>query len=149
VLYPIEDEGKLDSRRAQYGLPPMDQYIKGLEGTYRKTLIRARQPPTSQLSKELTESLTEAIDATQLGGTEVDPNDVIKVETNLVNLNVSVFNSNLKMLVGSLTKEDFRVQEDHQEQTVTYFASTTVPFDLVLVVDLSGSTASKRDLIKK
>jgi Mg-chelatase subunit ChlD len=32
---------------------------------------------------------------------------------------------------------------------VTYFASTDVPFDLVLLVDLSGSTADKRDLIKK
>jgi Ca-activated chloride channel family protein len=53
------------------------------------------------------------------------------------------------MFVGSLTKEDFRVQENGQEQTVTYFASTDVPFDLVLLVDLSGSTSEKRDLIKQ
>jgi VWFA-related protein len=53
------------------------------------------------------------------------------------------------MLVGSLTKEDFRVQENGQEQTVTYFASTDVPFDLVLLVDLSGSTKDKRNLIKQ
>jgi VWFA-related protein len=53
------------------------------------------------------------------------------------------------MLVGSLTKDDFRVQENGQEQTVTYFASTDVAFDLVLLVDLSGSTSDKRDLIKK
>jgi len=53
------------------------------------------------------------------------------------------------MFVGSLTKEDFRVLENDQEQTVTYFASTAVPFDLVLLVDLSGSTKDKRDLIKK
>ncbi|HEY8412268.1 MAG TPA: VWA domain-containing protein, partial [Pyrinomonadaceae bacterium] len=51
--------------------------------------------------------------------------------------------------VGSLNKEDFRVLENGQEQTVTYFASTDVPFDLVLLVDLSGSTSEKRDLIKK
>ena len=66
-----------------------------------------------------------------------------------MNLNVSVFSNKLKMFVGSLTKEDFRVQENRQEQTVTYFASTSVPFDLVLVIDLSGSTQDKRDLIKK
>jgi Ca-activated chloride channel family protein len=66
-----------------------------------------------------------------------------------VSLNVSVFNNKLKMFVGSLTKEDFRVLENDQEQTVTYFASTDVPFDLVLLVDLSGSTKDKRDLIKK
>ena len=32
---------------------------------------------------------------------------------------------------------------------LTYFASTDVPFDLVLLIDLSGSTKDKRDLIKK
>jgi VWFA-related protein len=71
------------------------------------------------------------------------------VETNLVSLNVSVFNSKLQMFVGSLTKDDFQVLENDQPQTVTYFASTDVPFDLVLLIDLSGSTVDKRDLIKK
>ena len=149
VLYPIEDVGRLDARRAEYGLPPIDQYMSALEGTYHKPIIKARQPPGSQLSKQLTDSLTKAIDATQLDASDIDPNDVIKTETNLVSLNVSVFSSNLKMFVGSLAKEDFRVQENGQEQTVTYFASTDVPFDLVLVVDLSGSTKEKRNLIKQ
>jgi VWFA-related protein len=150
VLYPIENEAALDSLRYQYGLPPMAEYRKTLEHTYGKLLIKSRRPPpASQLSKELTESLTKAIDATQLGTNDVDPGDVIKTETNLVSLNVSVFNNKLKTLVGSLTKEDFRVQENGQEQTVNYFASTDVPFDLVLLVDLSGSTKDKRNLIKE
>src|ERR1041385_799097 len=149
VLYPIEDQAKVDALRAEFGLGPLDSYIRGLEQSYGKPLIKARQPPNSQLSKQLTDSLTKAIDATQLGGEEVDPGDVIKTETSLVNLNVSVFNSKLKMFVGSLTKDDFQVLENEQPQTVTYFASTDVPFDLVLLIDLSGSTSSKRDLIKK
>ncbi len=149
ILYPIEDETKLDSRRAEFGLPEINLYIRGLERTYGKPLIKARQAPSSELSKQLTESLTRAIDSTQLNPNDVDPGDVIKVETNLVNLNVSVFNSKSKMFAGSLTKGDFRVLENSQEQTVTYFASTDVPFDLVLLVDLSGSTKDKRDLIKK
>jgi VWFA-related protein len=149
ILYPIDDQTKVDSRRAEFGLPELDVHIRGLERTYGKPLIKARQPPSSQLSKQLTESLTKAIDSTQLDAGEVDPGDVIKTETSLVSLNVSVFNSKLKMFVGSLTKEDFRVLDNKQEQTVTYFASTNVPFDLVLLVDLSGSTKNKRDLIKK
>lgn len=149
VIYPIEDEGRLDARRAEYGLPSMDHYMNALEGSYRKPVIKARQPPGSHLSKQLTDSLTKAIGETQLGPSEVDPNDVIKTETNLVSLNVSVFSSKLKMFAGSLAKEDFRVQENGQDQTVTYFASTAVPFDLVLVVDLSGSTKEKRNLIKQ
>ena len=149
VLYPIEDPAKVDARRAEFGLQGIDVYIKGLERTYGKPLVKARQPPTSQLSKQLTESLTKAIDSTQLDGTEVDPEDVIKTETSLVSLNVSVFNSKQKMFVGSLTKEEFRVMENEEEQTISYFASTHVPFDLVLLIDLSGSTRDKRDLIKK
>ncbi|HKR15392.1 MAG TPA: VWA domain-containing protein [Pyrinomonadaceae bacterium] len=149
ILYPIEDEPNLDERRKEYGLAEMELHIRDLERTYSKSLIKARQPPSSQLSKHQTDSLTKAIDATQIDGDEVDPGDVIKVETSLVSLNVSVFNSKLKTFVGSLAKEDFRVLENDQEQTVSYFASTDVPFDLVLLVDLSGSTKDKRDLIKK
>jgi VWFA-related protein len=149
VLYPIEDQAKLDARREEFGLGPIDLYIKSLEQTYGRPLIKARQPPASQLSQQLTESVAKAIDATQLAPNEVDPGDVIKTETNLVSLNVSVFNSKLQMFVGSLTKDDFHVLENNQPQTVTYFASTDVPFDLVLLIDLSGSTVDKRDLIKK
>jgi VWFA-related protein len=149
ILYPIEDEANVNARRAEFGLVDIDSHIRDLERTYSKSLIKARQPPNSQLSKQQSESLSKAIDSTQLDPNEVDAGDVIKVDTSLVSLNVSVFNNKLKMFVGSLAKEDFRVLENGQEQTVTYFASTHVPFDLVLVVDLSGSTRDKRDLIKK
>jgi hypothetical protein len=149
VLYPVEDLANLDARRTEFGLSPIAQYAKSLERTFGRPLVKSRQLPPSQLSKQLTESVTKAIDATDLGAKDIDPGDVIKTETNLVNLNVSVFNNKLKMFVGSLAKDDFRVLDNNQEQTVTYFSSTHVPFDLVLVVDLSGSTSEKRDLIKK
>ena len=112
VLYPVEDQGRLDARRAEYGLSSIDQYMNTLEGSYRKPVIKARQPPGSQLSKQLTDSVTKAIGETQLGASDVDPNDVIKTDTNLVSLNVSVFSSKLKMFAGSLAKEDFHVQEN-------------------------------------
>lgn len=150
VLYPLEDESKVNAWRQEYGMSTMQDNIRNLERIYGKPLIKSRQPPTSKLSKQLTDSITKALDSAELGdGTEVDPSDVIRTETNLVSLNVSVFNSKSKLFVGSLTKDDFRVMEDGKEQTVSYFASTAVPFDLVLLVDLSGSTAEKRDLIKK
>lgn len=149
ILYPIEDETKVDARRSEFELGTMDSHIRHLERTYRKPLVKARQPPTSQLAKPLQESVTKALDATALEPEEVDPGDVIKVDTSLVSLNVSVFNSKSKMFVGTLSKDDFRVMENGQEQTVTYFASTAVPFDLVLLIDLSGSTKDKRDLIMK
>lgn len=150
ILYPLEDESKVDAWRQEYGLSTMQENIRSLERTYGKPLIKSRQPPSSTLSKQLTDSISKALDSAELSdGSVVDPVDVIKTDTNLVSLTVSVFNNKSKTFVGSLNKEDFRVVEDNQEQTVTYFASTDVPFDLVLLVDLSGSTAEKRDLIKK
>jgi VWFA-related protein len=149
ILYPIEDEARIDARRAEFGLSSMRQNIANMERIYGKPLIKSRQPPATRLSKQLADSISKAVDDANVNGDYVDPGDVIKVETNLVSVNVSVFNNKSKMFVGSLTKDDFIVKEDGQEQTVTYFASTDVPFDLVLLVDLSGSTAEKRDLIKK
>ncbi|HEX2267901.1 MAG TPA: VWA domain-containing protein [Pyrinomonadaceae bacterium] len=149
VLYPIEDEANVNARRAEYDLIEMDAHIRDLERTFSKPLIKARQPPNTQLSKQQIESITKAIGSTQLDANEVEAGDVIKVETNLVSLNVSVFNSKSRTFAGSLSKEDFRVLENGQEQTVSYFASTDVPFDLVLLIDFSGSTKDNRDLIKK
>lgn len=150
VLYPLEDESKVNAWRQEFGLSTLQDNIRKLERIYGKPLIKSRQPPASKLSKQLSDSIAKAVDSAELNeGSYVDPGDVIKVETNLVSLNVSVFNTKSKLFVGSLTKDDFRVLEDGQEQTVTYFASTDVPFDLVLLVDLSGSTSEKRDLIKK
>lgn len=150
ILYPLEDETKVNAWRQEFGLSNMQDNIRNLERTYGKPLIKSRQPPASKLSKQLTDSISKALDSAELNdGSYVEPGDVIKTETNLVSLNVSVFNNKSKLFVGSLTKDDFRVLEENQEQTVSYFASTAVPFDLVLLVDLSGSTAEKRDLIKK
>lgn len=150
VLYPLEDESKVNMWRQEFGLSNMQDNIRNMERMYGKPLIKSRQAPASKLSKQLTDSISKALDNTELmEGSYVDPGDVIKVDTNLVSLNVSVFNAKSKTFVGSLNREDFRVIEDNQEQTVSYFASTEVPFDLVLLVDLSGSTAEKRDLIKK
>lgn len=149
ILYPIEDEARVDARRAEFGLSTMRENMARMERIYGKPLIKSRQPPPSKLSKQLADSISKAVDDANINGDYVDPGDVIKVETNLVSVNVSVFNDKSKLFVGSLTKDDFIVKEDGQEQTITYFASTDVPFDLVLLVDLSGSTAEKRDLIKK
>ncbi|HJT65222.1 MAG TPA: VWA domain-containing protein [Pyrinomonadaceae bacterium] len=148
VLYPIEDEKHVDDRRAEFGMSTMEDNVRSLERTYGRPLIKSRQPPERKVSKELANSLSDALASAAIDGTYVDPGDVIKTETDLVNLNVSVFNDKSKTFVGSLNKEDFKVLENGKEQTVTYFASTDVPFDLVLLIDLSGSTSDKRDLIK-
>src|SRR3712207_8775008 len=52
----------------------------------------------------------------------------------------TLFRSSGRGLQG-LTAEDFRVYEDNVEQHVEHFETAEAPFDLLLLLDLSGSTA--------
>jgi Ca-activated chloride channel family protein len=78
-----------------------------------------------------------------------DPVDTIRIDTDLVNLNVSVFNHNASQTVAPLEQKDFAVFENGAPQEILFFASGEAPFDLVLLLDLSGSTMDKIDLIRK
>jgi VWFA-related protein len=79
----------------------------------------------------------------------LDPDETIRIETDLVDLNVSVLSRNPARPPGNLTQKDFAVFENGAAQKIAFFASAETPFDLVLLLDLSGSTSSKLDLIKK
>src|SRR2546423_1737735 len=80
--------------------------------------------------------------------TEVS-DDTIRVDTELVDLNVSVFNRDPAHAVGQLEQKDFVVLENGEPQEVVFFASASTPFDLVLLLDLSGSTSDKLKLIRR
>lgn len=147
VLAPIESEAQVDDRRKQFGLPPLADHLRELEREYQTPLIKAVAPSEPLVTPE--KSSFDRTLAKELGGTTVDEDDIIRVDTSLVNLNVSVFNNKLKSFVGMLAKDDFKILENGHEESIAYFATTEVPFDLVLLIDLSGSTADKRDLIRK
>ena len=79
---------------------------------------------------------------------EVSEDDVIRVDTELVSVNVSVVDRGTSHGVNGLTKEDFRLYENNATQQILHFESSSAPFNLVLLVDLSGSTAKVVELIK-
>ena len=81
------------------------------------------------------------------GPEEVDAGDIIKVDTSLVTLPVSVTDRNGRY-VPNLTKSDFRLWEDGVEQQVAFFTSVDKPFSVVLVLDTSGSTRFKIEEIQ-
>ena len=146
VLVPIEAEAQVDDRRRQFGLPPLAEQLRALERDYQRPLIRSVAPhqPLNPSQSSIARTI-----GTSLNAEKPDEDEVIRVNTNLVSLNVSVFSNKLQSLVGTLEKNDFRVLEDGRDETISNFAATDVPFDLVLLIDLSGSTADKRNLIRK
>ena len=73
------------------------------------------------------------------GPEEVDAGDVIKVNTTLVTIPVSVMDRDGRY-VPNLQKDDFRLWEDGVEQEVAFFSSVEKPFSVVLMLDTSPST---------
>jgi Ca-activated chloride channel homolog len=86
-------------------------------------------------------------DPVQQGPEEVDAGDVIRVNTTLVTIPVSVMDRDGRY-VPNLRKEDFRLWEDGVEQDVAFFASVDKPFSVVLMLDTSPSTKFRMDEIQ-
>ncbi len=75
--------------------------------------------------------------------------DTLRIDTDLVNLSVSVINRKAVSGASHLEQKDFAVFENGSPQEISFFASVDAPFDLVLLLDLSGSTSDKIGLIRK
>src|SRR5215210_9052448 len=77
-----------------------------------------------------------------------DDPDVVRVETNLVQLNVGVVDRRGRA-VTNLSRNDFVVYEDDVRQPIVSFEPATAPFSLVLLLDMSGSTLNFRPTLKQ
>ena len=78
---------------------------------------------------------------------KIDP-DAIRLEARLINLNVKATDRNGRSL-STLKKEDFLIQEDGVEQQIFYFEPVSAPINVVLLLDLSGSTRDNREVMIK
>ncbi len=82
-------------------------------------------------------------------GQTPQPVEIIRVDSDLVDLKVSVVSLNPQIPSPELQQNDFLVIEDGKPQDISFFAATDSPFDLVLLLDLSGSTKDKLKLVRK
>lgn len=69
---------------------------------------------------------------------EDDDGGVIKIDTELVNLNVRVIDRTNRP-INTLTQSDFKVYEDNVLQPIEFFSRSEVPTNYALVIDNSGS----------
>ena len=77
-----------------------------------------------------------------------DQDDVVRTETNLVQLNVGVVDAQGRAIT-SLSRNDFTVYEDGVKQPILHFEPADTPFSLVLLLDMSGSTLNFRPQFKQ
>jgi VWFA-related protein len=70
---------------------------------------------------------------------EVEAGDVVRIDTSLVAVPVSVLDRQGRFIPG-LRREDFRVFENGVEQAIAYFEPSEKPFTVALLLDTSAST---------
>jgi len=73
--------------------------------------------------------------------------DYISADANLVRIQVIVFD-NKGAMATDLTKQDFRVFDDGEEQTIQYFSHARQPVSLVLSLDDSRSMVNKIPFVR-
>lgn len=107
----------------------------------------SRPPVLGGANRNPNEQKPEPTSSKDAGPEEVGAGDIVRVDTTLVSIPVSVMDRDGKY-IPNLTKDDFRVWEDGTEQRVAYFASTEKPFTVALLIDTSGSTRNKLEEIQ-
>ncbi|MGH9824026.1 MAG: VWA domain-containing protein, partial [Blastocatellia bacterium] len=76
-----------------------------------------------------------------------DQDQTIRLTSDLVSVSAAVTDAAGHSIVG-LKPEDFVVYEDGVRQKITNFEATEAPFEVMLLLDLSGSTAEEIGLIR-
>lgn len=125
------------------------------------TSTRPRVAPTAtppKIANDVYENSVPAGPPTLIGGGNstgakpsatppADDGEIIKVETNLVTMPVSVLDRDGRFISG-LQKNDFKIFQDGVEQKVDYFQSVEQPFTVVILIDVSPSTQFKIEEIQ-
>jgi Ca-activated chloride channel family protein len=82
-------------------------------------------------------------------GAQQAQDPVFRSGASLVALNVSVLDGGGRRFVTDLSRNDFAVFEDGVQQEVSFFESSIVPVDLVLMLDTSSSMSDKIGVVQE
>jgi Ca-activated chloride channel family protein len=107
----------------------------------------ANAPVLGGANRNSSQPNSPATNTADSGPEEVDAGDVVRVNTTLVTLPVSVTDRDGRY-IPNLRKEDFRLWEEGVEQPVAFFSSVDKPFSVVLMLDTSGSTRFRLEEIQ-
>ena len=114
-------------------------------GSYSKPEIRVSTDAPPKLIGPDNAKTPAGTPADKTENVEISEGDVIRVDSQLVTLNISVIDRSTSRGLAGLVQSDFKLFENGEEQNVVQFESSAAPFDLVLLIDLSGST---KDVVK-
>lgn len=155
VLLPLETADAVEERRKKFGLGPLAMYERWLETRYQMPLIHDLAGENGSQPGDRG-GLPPGIDALLGNGGVPDANpsgpgegdEVMVVNTQLVTVDVMASDP-ASHTVPQLDKKDFRVYENEAGVELTEFKRADEAFDIVLLLDLSGSTSKKVGLIRE
>ena len=67
-----------------------------------------------------------------------NPQEVVKVDVDLVTIDALVLEKKTARIVGGLRKEDFQIYEDGAKQEITHFSQDSLPLSVLFLVDRGG-----------
>src|SRR4029453_3158073 len=117
--------------------PSLQNDVPGSSTTRKPPVLSNDAPTRSQ--DQTTNGFTTPADS--------EENEVVRIETNLVTMPVSVVDREGRFISG-LQQNDFHIFENGVEQKVGFFQSVEQPFTVVLMIDVSPSTAFQIDEIQ-
>ncbi len=90
------------------------------------------------------------ISVAETNSSKVNSNDdaIIKINSTLVTIPVSISDAQKGLFVSDITKEEFKIFEDGVEQEISYFGTFDKPFTVILILDTSPSTKYKIEEIQ-
>lgn len=100
----------------------------------------ARAPQWAGTPPTASATIPTAVPVVDPGPEEVAEGDVVRVNTSLVTVPVSVLDRQGRF-IPDLQREDFRIFENGVEQAVAYWEPADKPFTVALLLDTSPSTA--------
>ena len=125
-----------------------DSGVINLNLAERQNELGAVDPGPPRLSDSVAPSPGAGMPAGGAETEEVSEGDIIRVDSQLTTVNVSVIDRNTSRGVTGLTQAEFNLLEDGVAQEIVQFESSLAPFDMILLIDLSGSTRDKVKLIR-
>ncbi|MBI3951683.1 MAG: VWA domain-containing protein [Acidobacteria bacterium] len=120
----------------------------GLPSPDRDRSARRRSEPVLRSRRDSDRADAGAVSRSSGEASSRTPSDTLVLQGDLVNLNASVRDRSGKAVTG-LTQSSFQVYEDDVLQQIAFFSPTSAPFNLVLMLDLSGSMREKVDVLKE
>src|SRR5438046_1504257 len=104
-----------------------------------KSIARMKRIPPLRIRCLIVATITLLLTCVGSRAQEKEPDEVIKVNTDLVVFDAQVIDKKSKRIIADLTRDDFDVSDNGVKQQISYFSRDELPLSIILLLDVSRS----------